>query len=492
VPGTDDAAGDQVDALCVTTSSIEADRDAVGQAELVAAGEVSALEMVDAAIERIEQFDSSLNAVIHRRFDEARAECAEGGVDGPFRGVPILLKDSAMMAGDPLHLGMQVLRDADHRSPVDHEFVAKLRRAGFVVVGRTNTPELLNQATTEPVAYGATKNPWDLGRTCGGSSGGSAAAVAARMVPVAHANDGGGSIRVPASVCGLVGLKASRGRVSHAPLPEAPHGVGVEGVVCRSVRDAAALLDVMAGAMPGDPQRLLPPTHPYRVVIGDPPAPLRVTVMVDPPRGLSTEEPVVDAVRRAACALESLGHVVTTDAPRLPSWERMRAALLTGWSVSTAALASSMERMIGSEIGADDLEPTNAALVAHAQSVTGLQLHATAQLWATVARALGVWWADGHDLLLTPVVRTVTPRLGEVVARTDDPLDGWLAQWDWIPFTALWNHLGNPAMSLPIHRHDDLPVGVQLVAAPGREDRLLQVAAQLEQALPWHDHRPPL
>jgi amidase len=383
-----------------------------------------------------------------------------------------------------------VLRDAGYRAPVDHEFVAKLRGAGFVVVGRTNTPELLNQATTEPLAYGATKNPWDLGRTCGGSSGGSAAAVAARMVPVAHANDGGGSIRIPASVCGLVGLKASRGRVSQFPLPEAPSGVGVEGVVCRTVRDAAALLDVMAGPMPGDPHPLRAPTHPYRTVIADALSPLRLTVMLDPPRGLSTEQPVADAVRGAAAALESLGHVVADDAPRLPSWDRMRAAFLTGWSVSTAAMASLMGRMIGREIGAGDLEPTNAALIEHAQTVTGLQLQATSQLWATVARSLGAWWADGHDLLLTPVVRTVTPLLGDVVARTGDPLDGWLAQWYWIPFTPLWNHLGNPAISVPTHRHNGLPVGVQLVAAPGREDQLLQVAAQLEQALPWHDHRP--
>lgn len=356
------------------------DRDAVGQAELVAAGEVSPLELVDAGIAYVEELDASLNAVIHRRFDEARAECAGGAVDGPFRGVPILLKDSAMMAGEPLHLGMQVLRDAGYRAPVDHEFVAKLRGAGFVVVGRTNTPELLNQATTEPLAYGATKNPWDLGRTCGGSSGGSAAAVAARMVPVAHANDGGGSIRIPASVCGLVGLKASRGRVSQFPLPEAPSGVGVEGVVCRTVRDAAALLDVMAGPMPGDPHPLRAPTHPYRTVIADALSPLRLTVMLDPPRGLSTEQPVADAVRGAAAALESLGHVVADDAPRLPSWDRMRAAFLTGWSVSTAAMASLMGRMIGREIGAGDLEPTNAALIEHAQTVTGLQLQATSQI----------------------------------------------------------------------------------------------------------------
>jgi amidase len=467
------------------------DRDACGQAELVAAGDVRPLELVDAAIERIEELDVSLNAVIHRRFDAARASCAEGGVDGPFRGVPILLKDSAMMTGEPLHLGMRVLRDAELSAPMDHEFVAKLQRAGFVVLGRTNTPELLNQATTEPVAYGATKNPWDLGRTPGGSSGGSAAAVAARMVPVAHANDGGGSIRIPASVCGLVGLKASRGRVSGFPLPEAAGGVAVEGVVCRSVRDAAALLDVMAGPMPGDPQPQQPPSRPYREVIADAPSRLRVAVMPDPPSGLSSEQPVVDAVQAAAAALESAGHVVTDDAPRLPSWERMRVALLTGWSVLTAALVTQMGRMIGREIGPDDLEPSNAALVDHAQGVTGLQLHAATQLWATAGRALGRWWADGHDLLLTPVVRTATPRLGEVVARTDNPLDGWLAQWDWIPFTPLWNHLGYPAISVPTHRDNGLPIGVQLVAAPGREDQLLQIAAQLEQELPWRDHRPP-
>ncbi len=458
--------------------------DALGQAQLVHSGDVSPRELVDAAIACIEEVNPGINAVIHERFEAARSECPDLP-DGPFRGVPLVLKDTALAAGEPVHVGMRVLREAGYRSPADQEFVARFRRAGFVVVGRTNTPELANQATTEPRAYGATRNPWDPTRSVGGSSGGSAAAVAARMVPVGHGNDGGGSIRIPASVCGLVGLKASRGRISVAPLPETPGSPGVEGALCRSVRDAAAVLDVLAGPMAGDPHTCAAPAQPFRDLMNHQPNRLRIAVMTEPPgTGLVTDPAISETVALAACALDEFGHDVGDGVPPLPPWERIRASLADQWSVHTAALVASLGAASGARFDVDDLEPTNAALVRRAEGVTAAQVGAINRRWATTARRVEAWWAEGNDLLLTPTVRTQTPRIGELVPESVDPLAAWTAMWDWIPFTPMWNILGNPAISLPVRAHDGLPIGVQLVARCGREDLLLQVAAQLEAALP--------
>src|SRR6476660_292789 len=229
--------------------------DATAQAELVRNGEASPLELVDAAIERIEASNGEINAVIHKLYDEGREAAAGDLPDGPFKGVPFLLQDlGAAFAGQPLHMGMQVLKDADFRSPVDTYLALRFEQAGFVTIGKTNTPELGILPTTEPKAYGPSRNPWDLSRSTGGSSGGSAAAVAAGMVPVAHANDGGGSIRIPASCCGLFGMKPSRGRVSFAPnFGDVNGGLVNEHVVTRTVRDSAAVLDILAGVQVGDP-----------------------------------------------------------------------------------------------------------------------------------------------------------------------------------------------------------------------------------------------
>ena len=447
---------------------------------------------MDESIARIEALNPELNAVIHDHFERARALALSQDLPpGPFHGVPILLKDSAMAAGDPLCLGMRALRDADCRAPIDIEFVARLRRAGFVLLGRTNTPELLNQATTEPTAFGPTSNPWDTSRIAGGSSGGSAAAVAAGMVAIAHANDGGGSIRIPASACGLVGLKPTRGRVSAAPLPEAFGAGACEFVVTRTVRDCAALLDVMAGPMPGDPHPLSLPGEEFAATFDRPPGPLRIAVMTQSPGDLDTHPAVEAAVEATAAALESLGHTIVDEPPRLPRFDRMLARLIDQWSVGTASLVKNMSALIGREITPGELEPTNAALVERAGQVTATDYVAASGWWASVARSVGEWWAEGHDLLLTPTVRAPTPRLGELLPSSSDPMSAWTEQWQWIPFTPLWNNLGNPAVSLPLHQDDDgLPIGVQLVAPHGREDQLLQIAAQLEQAHPWqHRHR---
>src|SRR4051812_23160251 len=251
--------------------------DATAQAELVSSGEASPTELVDAAIARVEALNPELNAVIHDLSEEGRQAAAGELPDGPFKGVPFLFKDiGAALAGQPFHLGSRVLKEVDFRIPVDTYLGQRFRDAGFVTIGKTNVPELGILPTTEPVAYGPSKNPWDTSRSTGGSSGGSGAAVASGMVPAAHANDGGGSIRIPASECGLVGLKPSRGRSSWGPdYGELWAGLAVEHVVSRSVRDSAAILDVVAGAMPGDPYFAPPPPRPFLQEVGANPGKLR-------------------------------------------------------------------------------------------------------------------------------------------------------------------------------------------------------------------------
>ena len=313
--------------------------DATAQAEMVRSGEASPLELVEAAIARTEALNPELNAVIHPLFDEAR-EAAEGDLpDGPFRGVPFMLKDlGAALAGQPFHLGMRYLKDRDFRIPVDTYLGQRFRDAGFVTIGKTNTPELGILPTTEPQAYGPTRNPWDTGRSSGGSSGGSAAAVASGMVPVAHANDGGGSIRVPASECGLVGLKPTRQRTSEGPLiGDNMSGLTAELVVSRSVRDTAAILDAVHGPAPGDPYVAPRPARPYVEELTAYPGALRIGLVTDP---IVAEEPdpaVVAAAREAAALLESLGHTVEeVSLAGLESFDLIE-SFLVRWSAGQAA-----------------------------------------------------------------------------------------------------------------------------------------------------------
>src|SRR3954452_13386961 len=292
--------------------------DATAQADLVRRGEVSAAELVDAAIARVEKLDPELNAVIHRRFDRAREEAAAPQLpDGPFRGVPFLIKDlSAPTAGDPMHNGMRALRDANYIAPADNVLTSRYRAAGFVFVGRTNTPELGLVPTTEPLAHGATSNPWSVTHTPGGSSGGSAAAVAAGLVPAAHASDGGGSIRIPSSMCGLVGLKVSRGRITLGPDRD-ESGLSVNHVVTRSVRDTAAILDATAGPGPGDLAVAPPPRRPFVDEVGADAGRLRIGVLAKNPNG-ELHADCVAAVRAAATLLESLGHDVDASGDAYP------------------------------------------------------------------------------------------------------------------------------------------------------------------------------
>ena len=482
------------------------DLDATGAAALVRSGEASPLELVDAAIARIERLDPTLNAVIHRRFEAAREEAAGPLPDGPFRGVPFLLKDILChSAGDPFHEGMRFLKELGWRAKTDTYLAARFRAAGLVVVGRTNAPELGIQPTTEPDAYGPTLNPWDTGRSPGGSSGGSAAAVAAGMVPAAHANDGGGSIRIPASACGLVGLKPSRGRTSLGPDGYSVGALAVEHVVCRSVRDAAGLLDATAGRMPGDPYVAPPPRRPYAEEVGADPGRLRVGLLTfSPSMGGPVDPECVAAATGAATLLESLGHhVEETHPPGLerPEWGQN---FMTLWAAGVALGLETWTRRTGKRIRRDDVEPLTWALAETGDGIGSMGLLA-AHAWLSEGnRDVAQWWRDGSgdgagggggrfDLLLTPTLAEPPVPLGTFASPADNPLQGLFRAGAFCPFTPPFNVTGQPAISLPLHwTPDGLPVGVQLVAAYGAEDVLLRVAAQLEEARTWAGRRPPV
>jgi amidase len=471
--------------------------DATAQAELVRTGAVSPRELVDAAIARIERVNPRLNAVISERFDKARAEAASPALpSGPFRGVPFLVKDlTCHTAGDPFHCGMDLLRKLKWTEPEDTYLAERLRAAGFVFLGKTNTPELGPVPTTEPTAYGPTRNPWNTAHSPGGSSGGSAAAVASGMVPVAHANDGGGSIRIPASACGLVGLKPSRGRTSLGPaLGESWSGLVAEHCVSRSVRDTAAVLDAVAGWIPGDPYAAPAPARPYLAEVGADPGRLRVGLMTTAPGHAATVDGECAAAAEAtAKLLASLGHTVEPAHPEaLHDHETTRAgvAVVTTWTARDLAFWS--ERT-GKTIGPDDVETLSWGLAELGRKVSAVDYIHAVEVLQRATRRLAAWWASGWDLLLTPTLPEPPTPLGDFSARPGDPLRGFVRGGAIVAFTMPWNITGQPAISLPLHwSPGGLPIGVQLVAAYGREDVLLRVAAQLEAAQPWGERRPPV
>lgn len=463
--------------------------DAVGLAALVRAGEVSAGELVEAAIRRIEARNGELNAVIHEMFDKARAAAESPELpDGPFRGVPMLLKDLwPASAGDPLHLGMAALRDAGYTHPTDGNQVVRLREAGFTFVGRTNTPELGQVATTEPLAYGPTRNPWNTGRGSGGSSGGSAAAVASGMVPAAGGGDGGGSIRIPSALCGLVGLKPSRGRISNGP-HESESGLTVLHVLSRTVRDTAALLDVQAVPFPGDTAIAPRPERPFAELMFRKPGRLRIGLRVD---SLGDGRVEVDpecaaAAERAAALLEDLGHTVEPASPLALSDERLFAHFAKTWGVSTAFALDQVGELLGRPLTADDVEPATWFSAERGRETSGTELLETRNATQRFGREMAAWWADGWDLLVTPSTARPAPRIGKLVSTAEKPLRSFINSLPYGTFTLPFNLSGQPAISVPMgHTADGLPLGAQLAAAYAREDLLLQVAAQLEATNPW-------
>lgn len=450
--------------------------DAVGQAELVSRGEVSAIELVETALARLEAVNPALNAVIHPSVDRARRAAAGDLPRGPFTGVPFVVKDLiAHAAGEPFHEGIRALANADYREDRDTWLVQRFNHAGLVTIGRTNTSELGLLPTTEPLAYGPTRNPWELSRSPLGSGGGSAAAVAAGIVPLAHSNDGGGSVRLPASACGLIGLKPTRARVSlGSDFGDLVSGTISEFAITRSVRDTAALADVVCAPQVGEPygppRALRPP--------GSPP---RVGVMSSTPRD---EHPVHPACRTAvevtAAVLEELGcaveiaHPTALDDPGLP---REAVKLMP---FAFAAFAFDWWQRRGFAFRPGDVEPWTWHCAERGRRLSAVDYLRAVEYVQAWTRRLSRWWDDGYDLLLTPTVAEPPPRLGSFAAP-----DTGLRSAQVAAFTYPFNLSGHPAISIPCHADAGLPIGVQLVAAHLREDLLLKVCAQLEQAMTW-------
>jgi amidase len=467
--------------------------DATAQAELVRRGEVTPVELVEAAIGRIEALDPVFGAMVSTRFDRAVSEAAAGLPDGPFRGVPMVVKDAVQHSeGDLYQHGMRFLRDRPWRSPADTELVRRYRAAGFVIVGRSKVPELTTAPTTEPLAHGPARNPWNPRYTTGGSSGGSAAAVASGMVPVGHANDMGGSIRIPASCCGLVGLKPSRARTSLAPLHGEYWGpLTHEHVVCRSVRDTAAVLDATAGPALGDLYAAALPARPWASEVGAPVGPLRVGLVTGHRYGGTIHPACSGAAASAASLLESMGHHVSPCGGHVvEAMADMEGMIGFGLIIAAgvAAEVAGWEERLGSPV--EDLEPANAAMVERGRAATAVELVRAGDAVAAWSRRMVAAYAD-FDVLLSPTMPNPPIELG--VADPSKPVAEMQAvHGDMAALALPFDVTGEPALSLPLGTSPEgLPVGVQLVAPVGREDLLIRLGSALEAAAPWAGRRPP-
>ena len=467
--------------------------DAVELAALVRAKEIQPLELVEAAIERIEQINPSLNAVVTKIFDAARQEAA-GTIpeDAPFGGVPFLLKDLlASLEGVRMTAGCSFLDDfvPDH----DSELVSRLKRAGLIILGKTSTPELGLLPTTEPRLFGPCRNPWDTGRTTGGSSGGSAAAVAAGMVPAAHANDGGGSIRIPASCCGVFGLKPTRARNPLGPdLGDMLSGLVAEHVVTRSVRDSAALLDTTSGPAPGDPYWAPPPDRPFLEEVSRPPGRLKIAFTTRAPGGgVPVHEDCVAAVTDTAALCEELGHDVVEAEPTL-DWDELNRYFMAVWSSGVAWSLDSLAFLSGKPVSQEKFEPLTWALYeVGKQQTAAVYLGAVTMLQQECRRIAGFF--ETHDIWLTPTLAEPPLELGSFEPSGGNPLHGMVVAAMFVPFTPICNLTGQPAMSVPLTWNEaGLPIGSHFVSRFGDEAMLFRLAAQLEKARPWADRRPPV
>ena len=470
-----------------------ATHDALAVAQLVKTRKLGARELLDATLTRLRALNTSLNAITDF-YDGALLEKSVAAAgEGPFQGVPFVVKQlMADCAGTPTTLGSKFFA----REPVaaaDSAAVARMRRAGLVIVGRTNTSEFGLAPTTEPRFGGATRSPWRKDLSPGGSSGGSAAIVAARGLPMAHATDGGGSIRIPAALCGLFGLKPSRGRVSLAPIGETLAGAGAQLCVSLSVRDSAALLDVMAGGEPGDPYRAPPAEGTFLDATGRAPGKLRVAFMRKPVGGAPLDPVLVAAVERTAKLLADLGHHVEEASPDYDA-AAMGAAFSTVMCANT--FTNIQIRANGRVPGPDDLEPVTRLYAERGRGVSAHDYIRAVQTFHRTGRQLG-GFLEKHDVLLSPTIARTSLKLGEV------RMDGTIEQYEqglapMIPFTSVCNATGVPAMSLPLAWTDDgspnggLPIGMHLVGRYGAETTLFSLAAELERAHPWVAKRPSL
>ncbi len=485
--------------------------DALGLAALIRSKQVQMSELVEEAIYRIETYNPKINAVVYSMFDQARQQAKRQAPSGVFAGVPFLLKDSLeTVEGEPTSSGTRILRNI--RSPHDSETVRRFRSAGLVFLGKTNLPELSLLPTTEPVAFGPTHNPWDLTRTPGGSSGGSAAAVAACMVPVAGGADGGGSIRTPASCCGVFGLKPTRGRIPTGPdHGELWRGFAQEGVLSRSVRDSAAMLDTISGPDVGAPYWAPPVAQPYLSETSCEPGRLRIAFTSHPFLGNEVHPDCLAGLQQTAKLLEELGHDVSEDTFLIDKKE-FALSYLTVLASETCAQVRSIIRKVGGTSTVMDFEPGTQALAALGSTIDGGEYAEALNILSAYARKIAVFF-ETYDVLLTPTLASPPVPLGSLqisdvesrMIRLQSRLHAaWVLKalhviemlaentFNFIPYTAVFNVTGQPAMSVPLCQNGDgLPIGMQFAARFGDEATLFRLAGQLERARPWFYKLPP-
>lgn len=485
--------------------------DGLGLAELVRKKKVHPLELLESAVSRIERKNPSLNAVIHKFYDKARKTASEKIPDGPFCGVPFLLKDLlAAYAGEPMSSGSRAYRN--YIPLEDSELVRRFKNAGTVILGKTNTPEFGLMGVTEPELHGPTLNPWDTARTPGGSSGGAAAAVSSGMVPIASAGDGGGSIRIPASNCGVFGLKPSRGRNPTGPIyGELWQGAAVEHIISRSVRDSAAMLDFTCGDDSGSPYPVSRPEKPYSSLLSRNGPRLRIAFSSASPVGRGVHNDNISALNDAVSLLQSLGHKVEEKHPDIDGNE-LAMSYLTMYFGETAEEIRAAGKILGRKPRRSDFEGTTWLLGLLGRVYTAGDFASAMKVWNRLGRIMGKFH-ETYDLYLTPALAYPPVKIGELAPKPGEKIamdivnmfglgklmkatgmvqELALKSLEKSPFTQLANLTGQPAMSVPLYwSKENLPIGVQFIAPMGREDVLFQLAAELERARPWFDKRPP-
>jgi amidase len=462
--------------------------DATAQAELVRKKEVKPLDLVQAAIDRIERINPRINAVVTRLYDEALAAAETVSIEAPFAGVPFLLKDlAASLAGVPMSSGSRWLKQ--YVPDRDSELVVRYKRAGLIILGKTNTPEFGILPTTEPALFGPTRNPWNTSLTPGGSSGGSAAAVATGMVPMAHANDGGGSIRIPASCCGVFGLKPTRARNPLGPfLGDVYTGLVAEHAVTRTVRDSAALLDTTSGYAPGDPYCAPPPARPFAQEAGTDPGRLRIAFSAQTPLGTDIHPDCVAAVEDAARLLSDLGHEVVNAAPAY-NGELIWKHFMSIWTAGTVWTIRNNVYGLGRRPEEGEIESITSAYQALGETVSAADYLIAVQYFQMLARQIAAFMKD-YDVLLSPTLGSPPLPLGSFTPTPEDGLALGVAS-RFVPFTPIFNATGQPAMSVPLFWNSEgLPIGTHFAGRFGDEATLFRLAAQLEQARPWANRRP--
>lgn len=464
--------------------------DATGLADLVRRGETTPAEIAEAAFAAIERLNPLINAVVTLMHEQARAQIAAGLAPGAFSGAPMICKDECVSyAGVPNHLSSRLC--AGYTRPYDSHLIQRYKQAGIVIVGKANLPEFGAGVTTEPLFSGRCSNPWDLERTSGGSSGGSAAGVASGMVPFAYANDGGGSIRIPASCCGVFGLKPTRGRVSTSPEGEYWNGLIIEHAITRSVRDSATLLDLSEGYMPGDPYCAPPKIRRYSEEIASEPGRLRIGLSTRAPMNAAVDRECVAAAEDAARLCESLGHHVEEAAPQFDG-DALTRALSVLMRAHMAAGVDAMARITGRVPSLSNVERANFVLSEQGRRVTATELLGALDFFAQTSRQVASFW-QRYDLWLTPTL--ASPPVPHGYISPDDPeVDRYMERrLSFIPFTPLANVTGNPAMSVPLYWSEaGLPIGSHFVGRFGDEATLFRLAGQLERARPWVQRKPPV